>query len=454
MPIQLGFFGGTQTVTGSKFLLTCGGRKVMIDCGLFQGYKNLRLKNWAQLPFDPRELDAVVLTHAHIDHSGYLPRLVKSGFKGRIYATHATAALCRILLPDSGFLQEEQARFANKHGFSKHQPALPLYTRADAERCLDQLEPSRFDTAIEVAPGVRVSFHRAGHLLGAASVRVEHEGRSIVFSGDIGRSNDPLMQPPGTVPPADYVVIESTYGDRLHPQVDPSSELAAALKRAIADDGIVVVPTFAVGRAQLLMLLIARLKAAGELPDVPVFLDSPMAIDASELYVRYASEHRLSAQECRTVFGGVTYVHTPDQSKALDQLRSSAIILAASGMATGGRVLHHLKLFAPDARNLILLAGYQAGGTRGAALAAGAKTIRIHGQDIAVRAEVVQLSSMSGHADADELMQWLARLSQRPKRVFVAHGEPSASDALRHRIEMELHLDAFVPDYRDQFELV
>ncbi len=451
--MQLGFFGATQTVTGSKYLLTCGKHKVLIDCGLFQGFKNLRLKNWAHLPFEPKELDAVVLTHAHIDHSGYLPRLRNSGFKGPIYATHATSALCKILLPDSGFLQEEQARLANKYGFSKHNPALPLYTREDAERCLHQFEQVRFGEVLDVTKGVRASFHPSGHLLGAASVRLEHEGRSIVFSGDVGRSSDPLMKAPGAVPAADYVVLESTYGDRAHVEIDPLPELAAALRRAIADDGIIVIPTFAVGRAQLLMLLIARLKAAGELPNVPVFLDSPMAIDATELYVRYASEHRLSQEECRAMCQAVTYVRTPEQSKTLGQLRSSAIILAASGMATGGRVLHHLKIFAPDARNLILLSGYQAGGTRGASLAAGAKTLRIHGQDIPIRAEVAQLSSMSGHADANELMEWLKRFLPSPKRIFITHGEPSASDAFRHRIEMELTLDALVPDYRDQVEL-
>lgn len=451
--MQLSFFGATQTVTGSKYLLTCGKRKVLVDCGLFQGFKHLRLKNWAHLPFEPKELDAVVLTHAHIDHSGYLPRLMNAGFKGPIYATHATTALCKILLPDSGFLQEEQARFANRHGFSKHHPALPLYTKEDAECCLHQFSSVHFAKPFDVAQGVQASFHPAGHLLGAASVRVEREGISVVFSGDVGRSSDPLMKEPGQVPAADYVVMESTYGDRAHIDVDPISELASALERAIADDGIVVIPTFAIGRAQTLMLLIARLKARGELPDVPVFLDSPMAIDATELYVRYASEHRLSAEECRAMFAGVTYVRTADQSKALDDLRSSAIILAASGMATGGRVVHHLKMFAPDARNLILLSGYQAGGTRGAALVAGAKTLRIHGQDIPVRAEVAQLTSMSGHADADELMAWMRRFSPAPKRVFVTHGEPAASDSLRHRIETELGWKALVPDYRDAFDL-
>ncbi|NLG77228.1 MAG: MBL fold metallo-hydrolase [Xanthomonadaceae bacterium] len=451
--MRLAFYGATQTVTGSKYLLTCGGRKVLVDCGLFQGFKHLRLKNWAHLPFDPKQLDAVVLTHAHIDHSGYLPRLMNLGFKGPIYATQATTALCKILLPDSGFLQEEQARFANRHGFSKHNPALPLYTQQDAERCLRQFVSVRFEEPTEVAHGVSASFHPVGHLLGAASVRLAHDGTSVVFSGDVGRFTDPLMKSPGPVPATDYLVVESTYGDREHVDIDPMPELANALVRAFADDGIVLIPTFAVGRAQTLMLLIARLKATGTIPDVPVFLDSPMAIDATELYVRYASEHRLTKEECRAMCGSVMYVRTADQSKALDQLRSSAIILAASGMATGGRVLHHLKTFGPDARNLILLSGYQAGGTRGASLVAGAKTLRIHGQEIPIRAEVAQLTSMSGHADASELMDWIRRFSPSPKRTFVTHGEPAASDALRHRIEMELKWKTAVPDYRDSFEL-
>ena len=451
--MQLSFFGATQTVTGSRYLLTCDARRVLVDCGLFQGYKHLRLKNWARLPFVADQVDAVLLTHAHLDHSGYLPLLVKNGFKGPIYATNATVELCRILLPDSGYLQEEQAQFANRHGFSKHSPALPLYTEKDAYQCLKKFRTVSFDEAIEPAPGVRAAFARAGHLLGAASVRVEHGGKSILFSGDVGRPNDPLMSAPATPAAADYLVVESTYGDRTHPVLDPQTELRDVIRRTCARGGVIVIPTFAVGRAQLLLLLIARLQASGEIPRIPVYLDSPMAIDATELFARFGAEHRLSREEAATVGSIAALVKTAEQSKTLDGIREPAIILAASGMATGGRVVHHLKVFAPDARNTILFSGFQAGGTRGAALVAGAQQIRIHGESFAVRAEVAQLQSASAHADADELIAWLRRMPTAPRQVFVTHGEPSASDALRQRIQTELGWAATVPEYRDEVAL-
>jgi metallo-beta-lactamase family protein len=451
--MQLSFFGATQTVTGSRYLLTCGERRVLVDCGLFQGYKHLRLKNWSRLPFAANEVDAVLLTHAHLDHSGYLPLLVKNGFKGPIYATNATLELCRILLPDSGHLQEEQAQFANRHGFSKHSPALPLYTEQDAHHCLERFRAVSFAEEIEPAPGVRASFTRAGHLLGAASVRVQHGGRSILFSGDVGRPHDPLMRAPVAPVAADYLVVESTYGDRTHPAWEPQTELRDVIRRTCGRGGVIVIPTFAVGRAQLLLLLIARLQASGEIPGVPVYLDSPMAIDATELFARFGAEHRLSRDEAATMGGIAALVRTAEQSKALDRIRAPAIILAASGMATGGRVVHHLKVFAPDARNTILFSGFQAGGTRGAALVAGAPQLRIHGETFPVRAEVAQLQSASAHADADELIAWLRQLPAAPRQVFVTHGEASASDALRHRIHAELGWSVIVPEYRDEVAL-
>jgi len=451
--MKLEFFGATGTVTGSKYLLQHDGRSVLIDCGLYQGYKQLRLKNWAELPFSPASIDAVVLTHAHIDHSGFLPALVKRGFRGRIHATAATFELCRILLPDSAYLQEEQARFLNRHGYSRHKPALPLYTGEDAEACLERFEIHRFDEPFEPVHGLAARCTPAGHLLGAASVHVASQRSSIVFSGDLGRDNDPLMSEPRTPPAADYLVIESTYGDRTHESADLQQELGALLRPALARKAVVVVPTFAVGRAQLLMLLIARLKAAGSIADVPVYLDSPMATDATQLYRVFANEHRLSYEACAEIFRATNMIRTVEQSKALGERGGPMILMAASGMASGGRVIHHLKTFAPDANNLILFAGYQAGGTRGAAMVAGAKTIRIHGQDVPVNAQVGQLNAMSGHADANGLLRWMRQLPRQPKQTFITHGEPSASDALRIRIERELHWEASVPEYRDSVVL-
>jgi metallo-beta-lactamase family protein len=451
--MQLSFFGATQTVTGSRYLLTCGARRVLVDCGLFQGYKHLRLKNWAQLPFDPRGLDAVLLTHAHLDHSGYLPLLVRNGFNGPIYATQATIELCGILLPDSGHLQEEQAQFANRHGFSKHSPALPLYTEKDAHECLRRFHPIALGSTVEPAAGIRALFTRAGHLLGAASVRVAYEGKSVLFSGDVGRPDDPLMLAPAPPVASDYVVVESTYGDRAHPALNPQAELGEIIRRTCARHGVIVIPTFAVGRAQLLLLLIERLKKAGQIPDVPVYLDSPMAIDATGLFERFATEHRLSGRDLGAMGGRISLVRTAEESKALDRIRQPAIILAASGMATGGRVLHHLKVFATDARNTILFSGFQAGGTRGAAMVAGAQQIRLHGESFPVRAEVAQLQCASAHADAGELVQWLRRMPASPRQVFVTHGEAGASDALRARIQTELGWTVSVPEYRDEVVL-
>lgn len=451
--MRVAFFGATQTVTGSRYHLTCGERHVLVDCGLFQGFKHLRLKNWAPLLFEPADLDAVVLTHAHLDHSGYLPLLVKRGFRGPIYCTPATARLCAILLPDSGSLQEDQAAFANRHGFSKHRPALPLYTQADARSCLKQLEVVDFGAAFAAAAGVQAEFTRAGHLLGAGSVRLVHDGTSILFSGDVGRPDDALMLPPQAPPTSDYLVIESTYGDRGHPQVNAAAELTAAIRRTCERGGVVIIPTFAVGRAQLLLHLLATAKAEGAIADLPVYLDSPMAIDATELLLGFASEHRLTVEQARRLGAVARLVRSSDESKALDRQHRPAVILAASGMATGGRVLHHLKHFAPDARNMILLAGFQAGGTRGAALAGGATRLRIHGEEIPVRAEVAQLSSVSAHADANQLIQWARQMPTAPRQVFVTHGEPAAGDALRHAFATRCGWKAVTPEYRDEFDL-
>jgi metallo-beta-lactamase family protein len=453
MSLKLTFLGATGTVTGSRYLLEAGTRRLLVDCGLFQGYKQLRLRNWTPLPLDPAKLDGVVLTHAHIDHSGYIPRLVKEGFAGPVFCSSATLELCRILLPDSGHLQEEDARFANRHGFSKHRPALPLYTMQEAADCLTQFRAVKAGNRWEPVEGVTAEFRSAGHILGATFVRLEYQGVSITFSGDLGRPNDALMHAPVAPAPTNYLVIESTYGDRRHPAIDAQTELEGWLRGALARNGVVVIPTFAVGRAQVLLLHIARLKDRGLLLDVPVYLDSPMAVDATALYSRFRAEHRLDDAECRHMCGDATLVNTPEQSKALDRRTGPMIILSASGMATGGRVLHHLKTFAGDARNLILFAGFQEPGTRGAALLAGAASLRIHGQEYEVRAEVGQLEASSAHADADELLAWMGQLGPPPRRIFVTHGEPGAADTLRRRIEHEHGWAVVVPEYREVTEL-
>ncbi len=451
--MQLTFLGATNTVTGSKYLLHVDGQKVLVDCGLFQGFKQLRLRNWTPLPIRPDEIDAVILTHAHIDHSGYVPLLVRDGFTGPIYCSHATRSLLEILLPDSGRLQEEEARFANARGFSKHRPALPLYTEADARTSLASLVPVDFEEARALSKSVTFRFKPVGHILGAASVHLTTPSGRIVFSGDVGRPNDPIMNAPEVPDEADWLVVESTYGDRRHPDVDVESELADAVNAVTHRGSVMVVPAFAVGRAQALMLHLARLKKDGRIPNVPVYLNSPMATDATRVYHSYRREHRLSVEECAAMCGVAKIVNSVEESKALNRRSGPMIIISASGMATGGRVLHHLKAFAPDPRNMILLTGFQAGGTRGAALAAGAENIKIHGQWVPVRADVRQLQGSSAHADADELLAWMRKFSRRPDRVFVTHGEPNAADRMRHRIENELGWSCAVPDYRETVEL-
>lgn len=435
LPMQLTFLGGAGTVTGSRFLVEHRGRRLLLDCGLFQGLKQLRLRNWAPLPLDASTVDAVVLTHAHIDHSGYLPALVRAGFRGPVFCTEATRELASLLLPDSGHLQEEDALFANRHGFSKHHPALPLYTEEDGRAALKQFRTMPFGERFEAMPGVTVRFGHAGHILGAASVHLAWDRGSVLFSGDLGRDDDLLMRAPEAPPAADHVVLESTYGDRLHPALDVETAVAEVVNRSAARGGIVVVPAFAVGRAQALLLVLARLKQQQRIPDLPLFLNSPMASDVTALYERHGDEHRLDPRECQAMCHAARIVTSVEESQRLNALRVPAVIVSASGMATGGRVVHHLKAFAPDARNTILLAGYQAAGTRGAALAAGAREIKIHGEYVPVRAEVATLGALSAHADRDGLLQWIARLPQPPRTVFLVHGEPVAADSLRLAIE-------------------
>lgn len=437
--LQLRFLGGAGTVTGSRHLLEADGRRVLLDCGLFQGLKPLRLRNWAPFPVRPASVEAVVLSHAHLDHSGYLPKLVREGFRGPIYCSAGTRDLCEILLLDSAHLQEADADYLNRHGISRHKPALPLYTVDDAQRAIAALRPVAFDETVALPAGLQLRLRRAGHILGAAVVEVDYPGGRLVFSGDLGRYEDPLMPAPQAVAEADYLLVESTYGNRAHPKDDPRDVLAEIIQRAIRRGGTVVIPSFAVGRAQLLLLHLWRLKQAGRIPrDLPVYLDSPMATDAVDVYLRHERDQRLTAAEARAAYGVATYVRDVEQSKALDASAMPKIIVSASGMATGGRVIHHLKHYLRDARNTVLFAGFQAVGTRGAAMLDGAPSVKIHGEYVPVKAELQNLSMLSAHADADEIIRWLRGFSRPPRETFIVHGEPGAADALRLRIQDEL----------------
>lgn len=436
--VRVTFWGGAETVTGSRFVVDAGRGRVLVDCGLFQGLKRLRELNWDPFPVDPASIDAVVVTHAHIDHSGYLPALVRDGFRGPVWCTPGTASLAGVLLRDTAHLQEEDARFADKRGSSKHRPALPLFTSADAERALEHLRPQGTGKPFEAAPGVEVRFSGAGHILGAASARLADGVRSVVFSGDLGRGDDPIMPPPEPPLAADHVVVESTYGNRRHPDEDPSDVLADVVNATARRGGIVLVPVFAVGRTQVMLHLLAGLRASGRIPDLPTFLNSPMAVEATEIFSRSVGEHRLSAADVAAMSRGVELIRTVDESKALTARRGPMIVLSASGMLTGGRVLHHLFQVAPDHRNTIVLAGFQAAGTRGEALANGASSLRVFGEDVPVRARVVRLDGLSAHADAEELLTWLRSTQVPPAAVSVVHGEATAADTLRRRIRLEL----------------
>lgn len=450
---RLRFLGATGTVTGSRYLVEHDGARVLVDCGLFQGYKVLRERNRKPFPVPPESIDAVLLTHAHLDHSGYLPALVRDGFRGAVYCTAGTRDLCGLLLPDSGRLLEEEAQYAALKGFSKHERPLPLYTEDDARACLRHLKVVAFDSDLALPGGIGARFVPAGHILGAAQITLSVAGRRVHFSGDLGRPNDPLMYPPVPRPACDVLVCESTYGNRSHARDDAGEELGAVVRRVAARGGVMVVPAFAVGRAQLLLLELSRLRHADRIPAVPVFLNSPMAVDATEIYRRHASAHRVGAEECRRMFALAQCVNSVEQSKALNRRHGPMIIISASGMLTGGRVLHHVEAFGRDPRNAIVLSGYQAGGTRGAALLAGKRSLRMFGREVPIEAEVVQLESLSAHADADELLHWMASGAAAPRLTLLTHGEPDAADALRGRIGHELGWEAHVPDHLEELTL-
>ena len=453
--MKLTFLGAADSVTGSRHLLDTGEQRLLLDCGLFQGYKTLRERNWAPIGVAPVSVDAVLLSHAHLDHSGYIPALVRQGFHGQIFSTGATRELCEVLLTDSAHLQEEDARRANRIGSSRHEKALPLYSVKDAQRALAHFVGLPRDGRLKLGRS-EIRFTPAGHLLGASSISVTNAGKTLVFSGDLGRSNDLLMPPPQTVEHADVLLVESTYGNRLHPAQDLELALAQIVRRTLQRGGSLLLPSFAVGRAQALLLVIQRLRAQGEIPaDLPIYLDSPMAREATEITLKHGRLLRVSATELRRLTDGVHLVaKAPESMKlAAEVARRSAIVISASGMATGGRVLNYLRTLAPSARHHICFPGFQVGGTRGAKLIAGAREIKMQGEFVPVNAEVSHLEGFSGHADADGLMAWLRGFKKPPEQVFVVHGEPEASDALRSRIQDELGWRVRVPQHGETVSL-
>jgi len=440
-------------VTGSKHLLTCGEQNILVDCGLFQGLKNLREQNWSRLSIEPKNVDAVVLTHAHLDHCGYLPRLVKDGFRGKIYSTPATKDVAELILKDSAYLQEKDADFLNRHKLTSHQPALPLYKVRDAEKAIGHFSTADFNQTIRMPNGALCRFRYAGHILGAANVTIEWGGKRVAFSGDIGRYGNPILPDPAEIHEADYVVIESTYGNRVHDTRDPADMLQDIAIRTTNRGGTLIIPAFAVGRAQELIYYLWLVKQRGHLKNVPIYLDSPMAIDATALLGRHMSDHKLNAQLCKDIYTSVKYTDDVESSKAITASKFPKIIISASGMATGGRVLHHMAAFGPDSRNTVLLSGFQAAGTRGRVLQDGARELKIHGAWIPINAEVAEIDSLSAHADSNELLRWLKGFARPPQQIFIVHGEPEASEALRVRIKREIGWNGVVPRQDQEFVL-
>ena len=454
----LTFLGAAGTVTGSKHLLEAGGQQVLVDCGLFQGLKPLRERNWRPLPVDPASIHAVILTHAHLDHSGYLPRLVSQGFRGRVFCTPGTRDLCTLVLPDSAKIQEKDAEDANRHGYSKHQPAMPLYTSADAARALSLLQPVGYERRVPVAAGVEVDFIPAGHLLGSAFARVWLSDRTILFGGDLGRFGRPVLPDPSPVAEADILLLESTYGDRRHLPDDEGEQMARVVNAVASARGKLIMPAFAIGRVEEILYWLRRLEAEQRIPVLPVFVDSPMAAKALQFYASRADELDPDISVNARTIGRfctqrLTVVSSVQQSVELVASTRPAIVIASSGMATGGRVLHHLAEALPHARNTVLFVGYQAAGTRGRKLVDGATEIRIRGRDVPVGARIERLDSMSAHADSDEIMRWLSGFMRPPATTFLVHGEPVALDALRCRIEHERRWPVHVAEDRERVEL-
>ncbi|HEX5474848.1 MAG TPA: MBL fold metallo-hydrolase [Vicinamibacterales bacterium] len=482
--IDITFLGAAETVTGSKYLVKSGSARVLVDAGLFQGLKELRLRNWQDLPMPARELDAIVLTHAHLDHCGYLPRLIAQGFRGRIFCTAGTKDLCGIVLPDAGRIQEEDADHANRHGYSKHEPALPLYREVDAFRAVSQLQPCGYDRPMPVADGIEVEFINAGHLLGSSYVRMRVDGRTVLFGGDLGRFGRPILPDPTMVAEADYLLVESTYGDRVHEEDDHEDHLARVVNDTAAQKGKLIVPAFAIGRVEELLYWLRQLEDEKRIPVLPVYLDSPMAIAARAVYAARVQEldpdmqpeqhddvaphdaaaatpdvgsrqrrARQERQMCVFCTERLRTIDSPRESKALTASSEPSIVISSSGMAEGGRVVHHLEAALPHANNTVLFCGYQAAGTRGRRLLDGEKQIKMYGRWVPVAARIERLESMSAHADANEIMRWLGGFARPPQRTFIVHGEPPAMHALQQRIGSELHWTPYIPKYLETVTL-
>jgi metallo-beta-lactamase family protein len=463
MDVRVKFLGGAKSVTGSKYLLEIDEKKILVDCGLFQGKKELRLRNWNELPIDPSTIDMVVITHAHIDHTGYLPRLVKDGFGGKIFCTRATEDLMKILLLDAGKLQEEEAQFAQKKGYSRHNKPQPLFGTEDAKKVLDMVESYPLDQEIELAEGVSTKFYNAGHILGASIVEISLQGitqsKKIVFSGDLGRNSDPLMYAPTVIKNADILFIESTYGDRINPIDDVEDNLAKAINYTYDKGGCVIIPAFAVGRTQNLLLYLNKLATDNKIPTLPIFLDSPMAITVTNLYEKYSSINKLNVQNNNgtliSIFdsANIHFCNSAESSRELNDRREPGIIISASGMCTGGRILHHLYHRLSNKNDTILFAGYQAEGTRGRDILDGSESVRIFGIEVPVNCSVKEVTGLSAHADQKELMQWISNFESSPKMTFVTHGEIRAAEVLQNKIMTTYGWNCTIPEYLESFEL-
>ncbi len=460
---KLTFYGAVGTVTGSRFLLEIDGQKNLIDCGLFQGLKQLRLRNWEPFPVAPVNIDRVFLTHAHIDHTGYLPRLCKDGFSGAVHCTHATHDLAEIMLKDTAHLQEEDARWANKRGFSKHKPALPLFKVQDAEYTMQFFKSVHYGENLFIGDNVRVKFKDAGHILGSAFIDIKREdgpqSRKILFSGDFGRPDRPVLREPVQVYNVDYLILESTYGDRLHEGHDPYKELARIIVESTKRRGVLIIPSFSVGRTQTLLYTIREMEEQGKIPSLPVYMDSPMAIAATKVFEKRITDLNLTARKYhlegkRIFFPKQLHVcQTRDESKAINQIAEKAIIISASGMVTGGRILHHLAYRLPERQHTVLFIGYQAQGTRGRTILEGKPSVKIHGQQVPIRARIENISDFSGHGDYEEILAWLTAFNKKPRKTFIVHGEPEASQALAERIRKLLNWNVVIPEFGESYDL-